>query len=151
VPESRPAAALLVMGCSASRDPEAVARLPGVTRVITDKTRIAEELLPLGVTRMPAGISRFDGHQRAFIKVQDGCLLNCTFCIIPKVRPIVRSRPADDICDEVAQLAANGCQEVVLTGIHLGHYGIDLSRGKPKSEWCRLWHLVERLGRVPGD
>src|SRR5262249_2814137 len=40
---------------------------------------------------------------------------------------------------------------VVLTGIHLGHYGIDRSRGRPKSEWVRLWHLLERLARLPGD
>jgi len=149
--QANPDAALVVMGCYATRDPAAVGRLPGVTRVITDKNRLAEELREFGVEHLPRGITRFDGHQRAFVKVQDGCLLNCTFCIIPKVRPVVRSRPADEIADEVAGLAANGCREIVLTGIHLGHYGIDLSRGKPKSAWCRLWHLIERLGRVPGD
>ena len=45
----------------------------------------------------------------------------------------------------------NGYREIVLTGIHLGHYGIDLSRGKPKSQWCRLWHLLERLAEMSGD
>src|SRR5205085_9665391 len=48
-------------------------------------------------------------------------------------------------------LLAGGCQEVVLTGIHLGHYGIDLSRGKPKEQWCRLWHLLRKLDQLPGD
>src|SRR5262249_131819 len=104
-----------------------------------------------GVESWPRGISRFDGHQRAFVKVQDGCLLHCTFCIIPKVRPIMRSRAASEICAEVAQLVARGCQEIVLTGIHLGHYGIDLSRGKPKLDWCRLWHLLDKLAELPGD
>ena len=52
---------------------------------------------------------------------------------------------------EVAQLVAAGRREIVLTGIHLGHYGIDFSRGRPKSEWCRLWHLLRRLDRLPGD
>src|SRR5262249_1976394 len=99
----------------------------------------------------PQGIRRFEGHQRAFVKVQDGCLLNCTFCIIPSVRPVLRSRPIQAIIDEVTGLVADGCQEVVLTGIHLGHYGIDLSRGKPKSQWQRLWHLLDRLGDVSGD
>jgi threonylcarbamoyladenosine tRNA methylthiotransferase MtaB len=146
-----PAAAILVMGCYATRDPEAVGRLPGVTRVTTDKARLPEAFRPFGVSSWPRGIRRFDGHQRAFVKVQDGCLLNCTFCIIPKVRPTMRSRPAEEICAEISRLVARGCREIVLTGIHLGHYGIDLSRGKPKADWCRLWHLLEQLAQLPGD
>jgi threonylcarbamoyladenosine tRNA methylthiotransferase MtaB len=149
--QANPGAALVVMGCFAARDPDAVARLPGVTKVVPDKDRLADELREFGVLELPAGISRFDGHQRAFVKVQDGCLLNCTYCIIPTVRPHLRSRPPDEIVAEVRTLLDNGCQEVVLTGIHLGHYGIDLSRGRPKEEWCRLWHLLDRLGRLPGD
>ncbi|MCI0460113.1 MAG: tRNA (N(6)-L-threonylcarbamoyladenosine(37)-C(2))-methylthiotransferase MtaB [Gemmataceae bacterium] len=146
-----PGAALVVMGCYATRAPDEVARLPGVTHVITDKQRLAEELRPFGVEEMPGGIARFDGHQRAFVKVQDGCLLNCTFCIIPSVRPVLSSRGPDEIADEVGRLVEGGCREVVLTGIHLGHYGIDMSRGKPKGSWCRLWHLLERLDRLPGE
>ena len=144
-------AALVVMGCYATRDPETVSRLPGVVKVITDKARLAEELRPFGVTRSPAGISRFDGHRRAFVKVQDGCLLNCSYCIIPHVRPVLRSRPIEEVAQEVQRLVLGGCREVVLTGIHLGHYGIDLSRGKPSSQWCRLWHLLRRLDALPGD
>src|SRR5208337_1457115 len=102
----------------------------GVSSVITDKSCLLDEFSPYGVTAAPAGISRFDGHQRAFVKVQDGCLLNCTYCIIPQVRPILRSRPLDEITDEVARLVAGGCPEVVLTGVHLGHYGIERSRGQ---------------------
>ncbi len=146
-----PAAALVVMGCYATRDPETVRRLPGVASVITDKERLAEGLRPYGVAAAPAGISRFDGHQRAFVKVQDGCLLNCSYCIIPAVRPVLRSRPPEVIEEEVGRLVAAGYREVVLTGIHLGHYGIDLSRGRPKAAWIRLWHLLERLAALPGD
>jgi threonylcarbamoyladenosine tRNA methylthiotransferase MtaB len=149
--QDHPGAAIVVMGCYATRDPGAVARLPGVSQVITDKTRLAEELRPWGVQQLPRGIRRFDGHQRAFVKVQDGCILNCTYCIIPSVRPGLRSRFAEEILAEVAQLVAAGRREIVLTGIHLGHYGIDLSRGRPKSEWCRLWHLLEQLDDLPGD
>ena len=149
--QTNPGAAIVVMGCYATRDPETVAKLPGVTHIITDKARLAEELRPLGVIQLPRGIQRFDGHQRAFVKVQDGCLLNCTFCIIPKVRPTFRSRGPEEIADEVAELVAGGCREIVLTGIHLGHYGIDRSRGRPKEAWCRLWHLLERLDCVPGE
>jgi threonylcarbamoyladenosine tRNA methylthiotransferase MtaB len=149
--QANPAAAIVVMGCYATREPETVARLPGVTKVITDKARLTEELRPFGVTRTLRGISRFDGHRRAFVKVQDGCLLNCTYCVIPQVRPVLRSRPLADIRAEVERLVGAGCQEIVLTGIHLGHYGLDLSRGKPKQEWCRLWHLIQRLDDLPGD
>ncbi len=146
-----PGAAVVVMGCYATRDPDAVGRLPGVTRVVVDKGRLAEEFAEFGVVAAPAGVSRFDGHQRAFVKVQDGCLLNCSYCIIPHVRPTVRSRPMEEIADEVSRLVENGYQEIVLTGVHLGHYGVDLSRGRPRSEWTRLWLLLRRLGRLPGD
>ncbi len=148
---ANPGAAVAVMGCYATRDPDTVRRLPGVTHVFPDKRRLAEELRPFGITGMPAGISRFDDHQRAFVKVQDGCLLNCTFCIIPQVRPVVRSRPIEEIEAEVARLVASGYREIVLTGIHLGHYGIDLSRGRPKAEWTRLWHLIDRLAYPRGS
>src|SRR5713226_3506614 len=117
--QTNPGAAIVVMGCYATREPETVSRLPGVTKVITDKARLALELQPFGVSRPLKGISRFDGHRRAFVKVQDGCLLNCSFCIIPKVRPVLRSRPLEEILGEVARLVANGYREVVLTGIHL--------------------------------
>jgi threonylcarbamoyladenosine tRNA methylthiotransferase MtaB len=149
--QRNPAAQIVVMGCYATRDPNAVAKLPGVVRVVTDKSKLADELHPFGVTTMPAGITRFDDHQRAFVKVQDGCLLNCTYCIIPSVRPHLRSRPIDEIVREVAELVANGYPEIVLTGVHLGHYGIDQSKGKPKKEWRRLWHLLGALDRLAGD
>ncbi len=149
--QAHPQAGIVVMGCYATRDPDAVGRLPGVVKVVTDKTRLLEELGPFGVLHPIDGISRFDDHQRAFVKVQDGCLLNCSYCIIPHVRPVLRSRTPEEIGAEVERLVANGYREVVLTGIHLGHYGIDLSRGQPKGEWCRLWHLLERLAGLPGD
>jgi threonylcarbamoyladenosine tRNA methylthiotransferase MtaB len=149
--QSDPRAAILVMGCYATRDPNSVAKLPGVTHVITDKNRLLDALKDFGVERLPSGIGRFDGHQRAFVKVQDGCLLNCSYCIIPQVRPVLRSRPIEEISEEVSRLIAGGCHEIVLTGIHLGHYGIDLSKGKPKSQWCRLWHLIDRLDELSGN
>ncbi len=149
--QAHPAAAIVVMGCYATRDPDAVGRLPGVVKVITDKQRLVEELAPFGVTAAPAGISRFDDHQRAFVKVQDGCLLHCSYCIIPQVRLTVRSRRPEEIEEEVLRLIADGHQEIVLTGIHLGHYGIDLCRGRPREQWVRLSHLLRRLARLPGD
>ncbi len=149
--QRNPDADIVVMGCYATRDPAAVANLPGVVRVVTDKGKLADELRDFGVTLMPAGITRFDDHQRAFVKVQDGCLLHCSYCIIPSVRPHLRSRSVEEIAAEVSELVAHGYPEIVLTGIHLGHYGIDRSKGKPKAGWRRLWHLLEALDRLPGN
>ncbi|MCS7015660.1 MAG: tRNA (N(6)-L-threonylcarbamoyladenosine(37)-C(2))-methylthiotransferase MtaB [Gemmatales bacterium] len=147
---SQPSSPILVTGCYAMRDAPAIEKLGTNVKVIADKARLPEYLAEYGVRHWPAGISRFQGHQRAFVKVQDGCLLNCTFCIIPVVRPRFASRPVDTILAEVRRLVENGYREIVLTGIHLGHYGIDLSRGKPKSAWSRLWHLLDRLAELPG-
>ncbi|MFR2955677.1 MAG: tRNA (N(6)-L-threonylcarbamoyladenosine(37)-C(2))-methylthiotransferase MtaB [Lachnospiraceae bacterium] len=71
-------------------------------------------------------ISRSEARTRADIKVQDGCNQFCTYCIIPFARGRVRSRTMDDVLNEVSMLAGSGCQEVVLTGIHLSSYGVDL-------------------------
>jgi threonylcarbamoyladenosine tRNA methylthiotransferase MtaB len=61
------------------------------------------------------------------------------------------SRPMDDVVHEVKRLADNGFSEIVLTGIHLGHYGVDFNKGKPKAEWIRLSGLVRRLCELDGD
>jgi threonylcarbamoyladenosine tRNA methylthiotransferase MtaB len=85
------------------------------------------------------------------VKVQDGCMLRCSFCIIPYVRPQLASRPMEHILDEVRRLVDRGYREVVLTGIHLGHYGVEWNRTLPKERWTRLSHLVRRIAKLPGD
>lgn len=146
-----PGTRIVVMGCYATRAPEELAALPNVVEVVTDKRELPDLLGRWGVVDVPTGISTFADHQRAYVKVQDGCLLDCSFCIIPKVRPVLASRGPDEIVDEVRRLIANGYREVVLTGIHLGHYGVEWNRGRPKSDWVRLSHLLERLVRLEGD
>ena len=146
-----PAAKIVVMGCYATRDPEAVAALPNVTEVLTDKRELPDLLGRFGVTDVPTGVAGFAKRHRAYVKVQDGCLLRCSFCIIPHVRPELTSRPMQHIIDEVQRLIDHGHREVVLTGIHLGHYGVELNRGKPREEWTRLATLVRRLAELPGD
>jgi threonylcarbamoyladenosine tRNA methylthiotransferase MtaB len=146
-----PGTKIVVMGCYAARDPEQVRKLPGVALVVEHPSHLRERLAELGIERLPSGISRFAGHHRAFVKVQDGCILNCAFCIIPQVRPRLASRPADEIEAEVRRLIAAGFHEVVLSGIHLGHYGLEWSRNRRRSQWCRLSGLVRRLARIPGD
>lgn len=146
-----PGSRLIVMGCYAARAPEEISRLPGVTEVLADKRELPDLLMRLGASSVPTGLCEFPGRQRAYVKVQDGCLLRCSYCIIPLVRPNFSSRPWQDIVAEVRQLIDRGHGEVVLTGIHLGHYGVDSNAGKPKGQWLRLSHLVERLCDLPGD
>lgn len=71
-------------------------------------------------------LSKTGEHTRAYIKVQDGCNQFCTYCIIPYARGRVRSRSMENVIEEVQKLAEHGYKEVVLTGIHLSSYGIDL-------------------------
>jgi threonylcarbamoyladenosine tRNA methylthiotransferase MtaB len=146
-----PGTRIVVMGCYATRAPEEVASLPSVVEVVRDKRELPDLLGRFGVVDLPTGISRFDCRKRAYVKVQDGCLLRCSFCIIPHVRPNLTSRPAEHIVEEVQRLVANGYREVILTGIHLGHYGVDFSAGRPKAEWLRLSHLLERLVHLDGE
>lgn len=146
-----PAARIVVMGCYATRAPQEIAALPNVVEVVTDKREIPDLLGRFGVIDIPTGISHFDNHRRAFVKVQDGCLLRCSYCIIPYVRPHVSSRPLEHVVEEVARLVDNGYREIVLTGIHLGHYGVEGNWNRPKAEWLRLSHLVRRLCELPGN
>ena len=131
--------------------PKEVSALPGVAEVIADKRELPDLLGRFGVVDLPTGISTFANRQRAYVKVQDGCLLNCSFCIIPKVRPHFSSRPVEDILDEVCRLVNSGYRELILTGIHLGHYGVEWNRGRPKSQWIRLADLVKQIADLPGD
>ncbi len=146
-----PGARIIVMGCYATREPERLRRLPGVAEVITDKRELPDLLGRFGVVDIPQGISHFGTRHRAYVKVQDGCMLRCTFCVIPLVRPHLESRPVEHILQEVQRLVANGYREVVLTGIHLGHYGVDWSRGRPPHQWVRLPQLLQRLLELPGE
>lgn len=152
-----PGAKIVVMGCYATRAPAEIAALPGVSQVVTDKRELPDLLGRFGVTDIPTGISGFGRRHRAYVKVQDGCMLRCSFCIIPHVRPHLASRPVEHIVDEVRRLVDRGYREVVLTGIHLGHYGVDWNRRVPlappvqKKNWIRLSDLVRRLAQLAGD
>jgi len=146
-----PDARMVVMGCYATRAPEDIRSLPQVAEIVTDKRELPDLLGRFGVVDIPTGISRFGARHRAYVKVQDGCLLRCSYCIIPKVRPRLTSRPQQEILDEVRRLVGNGYREVVLTGIHLGHYGVDWNVHRSKLEWIRLSDLLKRLVELPGE
>ncbi len=93
-------------------------------------------------------IDRTEEHTRAFIKVQDGCNQFCSYCIIPFARGRVRSRKKEDVLREVERLSASGCREVVLTGIHLSSYGIDLEEDENLLSLIRAVHRVDGIQRI---
>ncbi|SFH61666.1 tRNA (N(6)-L-threonylcarbamoyladenosine(37)-C(2))-methylthiotransferase MtaB [Planctomicrobium piriforme] len=149
--KQNPGTRTIVMGCYATRDPQAVKQLPSVFEVVTDKRELPDVLSRQGVHDIPTGISYFQGRKRAFVKVQDGCLLRCTYCIIPQVRPGLQSRTPEDIEQEVRRLVGRGYKEIVIAGIHVGHYGVDTTRKKSGLPPFRLWHLFRLLDKIPGD
>lgn len=95
---------------------------------------------------------------RAYIKIQDGCNQFCSYCIIPYTRGRVRSRKQEDVVEEVKRLVANGYKEVVLTGIHLSSYGIELKKSAPqdevedylKEESMPLLQIIMKLSEIDG-
>ena len=89
-------------------------------------------------------ISRFEGHTKAFLKIEDGCDMYCSYCIIPYVRGGIKSRRPEDIEEEAKRLIHNGYKEIVLTGIHLGAYG------KDTQENDRLLDIISMLSDLPG-
>lgn len=94
-------------------------------------------------------IDRTEEHTRAYIKVQDGCNRFCTYCVIPYARGRVRSRKTADVVREVERLAISGCQEVVLTGIHLSSYGVDRKEdGETLLSLIQAVHQVEGIKRI---
>jgi threonylcarbamoyladenosine tRNA methylthiotransferase MtaB len=147
---ANPHARIVVMGCYAVRAPDVVAALPGVVDVVTDKRRLPDWLARFGLVDPPGGISSFGRRHRAYVKVQDGCRMPCSYCIIPKVRPVLSSRPADEVLDEVRRLVDRGYREIVLTGIHLGHYGVDFGDHGRDGRRVDLADLVGRIVELEG-
>jgi threonylcarbamoyladenosine tRNA methylthiotransferase MtaB len=156
---------VVVTGCLAQDRPEEVASLPGVDLVVgnSDKSTLLSRILqanpginsylstfplsPFESSPWGGGISRFDGHQRAILKVQDGCDFGCSFCLIPRVRGEMVSRPPLEIVEEGKRLAQNGVKELVLAGIQLSSYGRDWGL---KASEPRLTPVVEKLLSLPG-
>jgi threonylcarbamoyladenosine tRNA methylthiotransferase MtaB len=158
--KKNPRAEIIVMGCYATRAPEEAASLPGVGEVIRDKRELPDLLLRRGLEDVAGGISGFEGRHRAWVKIQDGCREGCSYCIIPLVRPVLTSRPADEVLEEIRRLTNAGFAEIVLTGIHLGHYGADellpstFGRGTqrvPGGEGHALVDLLRRTIALDGE
>lgn len=158
-----PHAKILVTGCYAQVNPEEVAQLPGVDFVVglnrlhdllsfvaaaekseAVKIAVSEVKRERAVTVL--GTRALPGHTRAFLKIQEGCNFSCAFCIIPSARGLSRSVGPREVLEQVRRLADAGYQEIVLTGIHLGSYGHDLT---PKLDLAALLEMIVASGLMP--
>ena len=156
-----PGAVVAVCGCYSQLSPEDAAKIgAGVIFGSNDKekfVRAVEDAVATGAAcrevdepfqrrvfeKLPAGA--VSGRTRAMLKIQDGCVNFCSYCIIPYTRGRLRSLPLADAAAETARLAAEGYRELVLTGIEVASYGVDLP-GKPG-----LADLIETVAEAAGD
>jgi threonylcarbamoyladenosine tRNA methylthiotransferase MtaB len=144
----RPYARIIVTGCAAQTEPETFADMKEVDRVLGNRSKLAAETWISVRSALDSGIGAevkvtiddldsirntashlldgFDGHVRAFVQVQNGCDHRCTFCVIPYGRGPSRSVPPDEIVNQVRRLVDRGHREVVLTGVDLTAWGLDL-------------------------
>jgi len=152
--KKNPNAKLVISGCYASLNPAESFKAVGVDLVVSNQDK--EQLVgivscELDLNVMPE-IATEPGdlallprnRQRAFIKVQDGCRYQCTFCIVTKARGDERSRPIASIIEEINRRHAEGVNEVVLAGVHLGGYGSDID-----CDLSKLIHAVLDETRIP--
>ena len=156
-------AIVVVMGCYSQIKYLEAASIPGVSIVIgtNNKTNILDlieeykkdkkqivkifDLKDIKFENM--NLDKYENHTRAFVKIQDGCNNYCSFCIIPYSRGNVRSKEKNLVLKEITTLAENGYKEVVLTGIHTGHYGLDLKE-YDFSDLLRELEKIDKLKRI---
>lgn len=130
---NHPHAKIIVTGCYAQTQPEEIHKIKGVHEVVghAEKHTLPEKILP-----PPTGgldplctndLPEFTHRTRAFLKIQDGCNAGCTYCIVPLARGASKSMPHEQVLKKIQSLEMAGHKEIVLSGIHLGCYGKDLS------------------------
>lgn len=149
-----PQAKLVVSGCYATLNQTEAEQLMGVDLIVgnQDKNQLVNKTLAeLNLDSMPAmstepgDVSLFSrGRQRAFVKVQDGCRYRCTFCIVTVARGEEHSRAIQEVVDEINALHAQGIQEAIITGVHLGGYGSDIN-----SNLVELIHAILDRTEIP--
>lgn len=141
--KTNPDSIVAATGCYAQVAPDEVEKIDGINIVIgtkdrssiveiienySDKTKVlnAVDDIMKEKTFENLSINNLKNHTRAYIKIQEGCNRFCSYCIIPYARGPVRSRKPEDVLSEAKRLAENGFKEIVLSGIHVASYGIDL-------------------------
>ncbi|MFC2168830.1 tRNA (N(6)-L-threonylcarbamoyladenosine(37)-C(2))-methylthiotransferase MtaB [Acidobacteriota bacterium] len=137
-----PSARLIVTGCFAERAAEELKEFPQVWQVFSNQKKEEIPSKIISLIAPAAEDSRISYRSRALVKIQDGCNLSCTFCIIPQVRGKNKSSKPDIILKKVKDYTKQDFQEIVLTGIHVCLYGSDIS---PK---LTLLDLLKKVGRL---
>jgi threonylcarbamoyladenosine tRNA methylthiotransferase MtaB len=95
-------------------------------------------------------VESYKERTRAFLKIQEGCSQFCSYCIIPYARGPIRSRPPDEILNEVGRLAGLGFKEVVITGIHIASYGKDFIKDEKNSDRVLLLDIIKKIHDMEG-
>ena len=149
-----PHAKVVVAGCAVQRFPDSFAHIPGVSIVLGSRERLNPfPYLRTGVRKAVSGIDSADatiasgaphGRTRALLKIQDGCSVNCSYCVVPESRGPSRSIQPDDVIASVKQLTQSDYHEIVLSGVNIGDYGRGL-------EGWNLLRLIEELSVLPND
>ena len=176
VVKRNPEAKVLVTGCYAESDRQQIEQIEGVSLVFGNREKADLdqylEYLSLQTHQPTSGLLQITPVQhdairehanfglsvsdtgdrtRGIIKVQDGCSAFCTYCIIPYVRGRMTSRPISEIVTEVEEIAASGAKEIVITGVHLGSYGIDRQNEQlPKDGRVSIADILEQIHPVDG-
>lgn len=153
-------AIIVAAGCYSQVAPEEVAKIEGINIVIGNKDRkkivqIVENYkdekevlnkvsdIMQEKTFEPLEINEIKDKTRAYLKIQEGCNRFCTYCIIPFARGPVRSRDPKDVLNEVKRLVKNGFKEIILTGIHIISYGVDIGK-------IKLIDIIKQIHEVDG-
>ena len=163
IQKKAPEAMVVITGCYAQLKPNEIAQIPGVDLVlgVAEKFNISHHLKNItkgdsakicscdidDVNEFTASHSIND-RTRVFLKVQDGCDYNCSFCTIPLARGKSRSNSIDNVVTDVKAMAAKGAKEIVLTGINLGDFGKGFTGGKKNEE--SFFDLIKELDEVEG-
>ena len=158
--KQNPHAVIVVAGCLPTVDIGELASLSENIHFIKYRHALADTLTQLlngkNVIENPQAkplppLTSFQGQTRAFLKVQDGCDGCCSYCIIPKTRPIVQSKTLSQILDEAQSLVNAGHREIVVTGVFLGAFGQNTVKRKkwPDKKNEKLLNLLEKLAEIP--
>ncbi len=156
-----PEAVIAVMGCYSQVKPEEVAAIEGVDVVLGSRNKeevvdlcenvlqnkkAIDKVLSFSETKTieELEISNQEAMTRAYMKIQDGCNMYCSYCLIPYARGNIASRDMASIKKEAKRLAQNGYKEIVLTGIHVASYGKDLRNG------TSLIDVIEEVAKTEG-
>lgn len=152
VKEKPAGAKVVVTGCYAETSPDEIRKIPGVDIVAGNSAREALPGMLLGGAGEgaagPLPARAVTGRSRAYLKVQEGCDNGCSYCIVPAARGASRSAGREDVLARAGEIIGRGYHEIVVTGVHLGGYGLDLGGGQSLSGLLGDILELDGIGRV---